>query len=306
MKKYVDMLLESMIKHDPSILPLADEYAATENSRPAALQFLNSWRTLTGVNGIQHLFADEAEGQVFFAANVDEHGMPSILYGRIRVEGGRFSEFELSLIRSESDSGFIFAPDEMLLPPHSGWTSPIPDDGRASREELMNVGLAIFDRSKGDYPAADNVPMMEVGGTVYENPDYITMAFGDDKVEKRPPKEKIPLFSAGLDAIRPEVPGARVTVIDEDQGVVVAFATVRGYTCAHPLNGTATCFVPDNMMPAHEKTMVPEMFEGISRFRTTPAVLETVEIMRYHSGKIQASHRLMQMQGVGACSPWER
>jgi len=34
MKKYGELLLDSMVKHDPSILPLAETFAATENGKP--------------------------------------------------------------------------------------------------------------------------------------------------------------------------------------------------------------------------------------------------------------------------------
>lgn len=37
MREYADLLLSSMVARDPSILPLADRYAATENSVAGSL-----------------------------------------------------------------------------------------------------------------------------------------------------------------------------------------------------------------------------------------------------------------------------
>ena len=37
MEKYVDVLLDSMVKHDASLLPMADRYSATENGIAAAV-----------------------------------------------------------------------------------------------------------------------------------------------------------------------------------------------------------------------------------------------------------------------------
>jgi len=305
MKKYVDMLFDSMIKHDPWTLPFTKRYAVTENCRAAAPQFLNCWRTITGVNGVQHVFCDKTGGQLFFAANLDEHGMPAIVYGRMKIENEKISEIELSVLRSSGDTGFIFEPEEMLGPQHKGWTSPIPEGGKATREELLNVASAIFDRSKGNYaPASDDIPMMEAGGTVFENPDYFPMAVGGAKVEKKPPRKKEPMFHMGIDGIRPEDPDARIAVVDEEQGVVVVYATIDGYTCAHPSNGNETCFVPDQMMEGHGKVLIPGMFDGIPEFRSMRGSMESVEVIRFFSGKVQAGDRFLQLQGPGARSPW--
>ena len=50
MKKYADLLLESMVAHDPSVLPLAARYAATENSVAGSLNMMSAWRTVTGAS----------------------------------------------------------------------------------------------------------------------------------------------------------------------------------------------------------------------------------------------------------------
>jgi hypothetical protein len=47
MTNMVTKILDSMVAHNPDTLPLATIYRATENSHPAALGMMTSWRTIT-------------------------------------------------------------------------------------------------------------------------------------------------------------------------------------------------------------------------------------------------------------------
>ncbi|MBP2663240.1 MAG: hypothetical protein H6Q71_1188 [Firmicutes bacterium] len=302
MKKFADLLFKSMVEHDPSILPLADTYAATENSQPAALSMMNCWRTVTGLNFVGQYIIDKQAGQVFVTANVDESGMPSVFFGRLKVDNAVITELELYIDRSRGDSGFVFFPNEMNKLP-KGWTSPIPKDGRATREELLAVGKAIFDESGSkQYEASEDCILMEVGGIVYEDPDYLeTLSGGDGKAVSKEPVT----IQAGLWPGRPVDPNARIIVVDEEQGIVVSFGNVDGYVCPYVVtNETGTCFVPGCMIEKHRKTINQEALKGKQVLKEMPATAATVEILRFHSGKIQGMHRYLNLQGPGAGSPW--
>lgn len=302
MKKYIDILMKSMVEHDPSILPLADTYAATENAKAAALSNMTCWRTITGLNYIAQCFEDKQEGQVFATVNVDESGMPTILFARLKIEKELIAEIELGIIRSRADSGFVYLPDEMNTLP-SGWTSSIPEDGRATRKELYDLGKAVFDASGPvEYETSADCILMEIGGIVYEDPDYLSTLNGEDKEAAIKDRVTIP---AGLWPGRPQDPNARVVVVDEAQGVVISMGSIEGYVCPYIVtNETSSCFVPACMIEQHRSTLNEEMFRGKKTLKEMPASSSTVEIVRYHSGKVQGMHRYIFLQGPRATSPW--
>lgn len=305
MKKYIDLLFKSMIEHDSSILPLASTYAATENSQAAALSNMNCWRTVTNLNYIGQLHIDKEEGQIFVTANLDESGMQSIFFGRIKVENELITELELNIIRSRKDSGFVYLPEEMNKLPY-GWTSSIPEGGKATREELLDVGKAIFDESgPNQYEPSEHCILMEIGGIVYEDPDYLQTLSNPDEVA--PESKELVTISGGLWPGRPQDRNARVVVVDEENGVVISAGIVQGYVCPYVVaKETGSCFVPACMIEQHRRTLDPEMFKGRNVIKEMAACASTVEMVRFHSGKIQGMHRYIHLQGPGATSPWVR
>ena len=113
LKKYADLLLESMVAHDPWMLPLADRYAATENSIAGSLNMMSAWRTVTGVKQMGQCFVDEPAGQVFFTACLDEGGASTAFWARLKVEDEKLTELELYSSRSRADSGFVMLADDI-------------------------------------------------------------------------------------------------------------------------------------------------------------------------------------------------
>ena len=95
LKTYADLLLDSMIARDPGMLPLADRYAATENSIAASLNMMTGWRTVTGVKQRGQCFCDEPAGQLFFTACLDEAGVSTAFWARLKVENEKLTELEM-------------------------------------------------------------------------------------------------------------------------------------------------------------------------------------------------------------------
>jgi hypothetical protein len=302
MKKYADLLLESMVAHDPWTLPLADRYAATENSVAGSLNMMSFWRTVTGVKAVGQCIIDPVWGQLVVTANLDEGGSSTAFCGRLKIEGGRISELELYNLRCRAEAGFVMKADEIgTLPP--GWTSPIPPGGRATREELHALGKIIFD---GEAPGPESSPdclLMEAGGIVLEDPEYLDALFPQD-APSRTSSEPVTI-PAGLWPGRPSDPNARVVAIDEEQGVVVAIARVPGFVSPYLIPGTTeSCFVPAAMIHMHNRTLAPEKFEGRRALLEMPAVAITVELVRFHSGKLQGLHMYSNLMGPGGGTPW--
>ena len=67
----VNKLLASMVAHDPSTLPMALTYKATENGHPAALGMMTSWRTITQANGPNLLAIDTVNGTAVPRAHME-------------------------------------------------------------------------------------------------------------------------------------------------------------------------------------------------------------------------------------------
>jgi hypothetical protein len=195
MKEYADLLLRSMVAHDPSMLPLADRYAATENSVAGSLNMMSAWRTVTGVKKVGQYIIDEAAGQLLVTANVDEGGMSTVFCARLKIVDKKFAELELYLTRSRAGAGFVMLADEIGTLP-SGWTAPIPAGHQATREELVQLGRAIFDSEASAPEASPDCVLMEAGGVVLEDADYLDALFGDDSKE-RSAGEKVSIPAGG-------------------------------------------------------------------------------------------------------------
>lgn len=302
LKKYADLLLESMVARDPWMLPLADRYAATENSIPGSLNMMTAWRTTTGVRQTGQYACDEPAGQMFFTACLDEGGASAAFWARLKVEDERLTELELYSSRSRADSGFVMLADEMGKEPN-GWTSPIPEGGKATREELSAVGRAIFDGQAPAPEATEDCLLMEVGGVVLEDPDYIDLLMTGE-IHERESDEHVPI-PAGLGPGRPSDPRARVVVIDEDQGIAVAIGVIPGFVSPYVVTKTTeSCFVPAEMMAMHRKTLRPEMLAGRTMLVEMPAVAVNCQMVRLHSGKLQGIHLFNKLVATGGGTPW--
>ena len=144
---------------------------------------------------------------------------------------------------------------------------------------------------------------MEAGGIVLEDPDYLEKLMGGEARAAEPGgKVSIP---AGLWPGRPSDPDARVVVIDEDQGVVVAIGVIPGYVSPYVIPSTTeSCFVPASMIEMHHATLDPASFEGRQVLAEMPAVAVSVEMVRMHSGKLQGLHMFHNLQGPGGGTPW--
>jgi hypothetical protein len=306
MKQYIDLFFESVLQHTPCPLPLADRYAATENGRPGDVRMMTAWRTIKNVRFVEHIYTDPMENQVMATAVVDEGGMPSIFVVRLKIEDKKITEIEIFMIRSRSDAGFVFSPEGMEKD-YYGWISPIPAGGRASREELNDLGKAVFDSSSEKlYPSSSDCILIESGGVVYESPAYIYALNPDSFKEKPSSMVRMPIpYSMHKD--RPDDPDARVVLIDEEQGVVVVIGSVDGYVTPYIVpDETSACFVPKSLIELHNSTLTPEMFRNRKTVKEMPAVGMTVTIIRYHSGQIQGYRQEIVVLPKGSRSPWNR
>jgi hypothetical protein len=300
-------LLISMASHDPSSLPLSKSYAATENSQASSLNMMSLWRTVTGIKQTGQHIIDSKSGQIFFTAALDESGMPSLLMARLKVENRVITELELYVDRSRADSGFLLQPEGLSQIPNT-WTAPVPEGRKASREELLNVGKAVFDKGLSSPKASSDCVLMEMGGVVYEDPDYLVAVTPPEGNKEKLTDKKLVTIPCGMISTRPGDPNARVEVVDEEKGIVVSFGVVEGFVSPYlTTRATESCFVPTSMIEDHRKylkSLSPDQLKNRNILQEMQASVAVMEVIRYHSNQIQGMHRFMNLQGPGAGSPW--
>jgi hypothetical protein len=308
LQAYGDRFLASVVAHDPAGLPLTQDYAATENSVAAALPMMTLWQTVTAVK-TRFMVIDPRSGQLFLAAGIAEGGHDSLLFGRLKVDEGKFSEIEIYVSRSRGESGFQFGPREWASPPRA-WTDPVAASRIPSRADLLRAGRSIFDsRIEGPAPAPGCI-LMENGKIVAEDPEILKRI--------APPGSDAPPAVVGSDGLvsipcgsppdRPTDPDARTTIVDEMQGIVVSFGTVYGVTGPYLITSpTTSAYVPHALYKPYGEMLARQRASGEYRLpalRQMEGSQTVAQMQRYYDGKLQAMEMFQKSAAPGARSPW--
>ncbi|MBT0670663.1 hypothetical protein HT136_20045 [Novosphingobium profundi] len=299
MSGIVDTLLQSMVAHDPDHLPLTAMYEATENSRPAALGMMQAWRTITQAQKPSLLAIDTHAGQAYFALNVSEGGNTSILWGRIKVIDRKISQLEIFLNRSRADHGFSFSPEQL---PENYRFVMHPPAGRkkATHAQLVALSNAAFDASDPlKVDVAKDCQFTELGWKVIDP--------GLDDQPPRPNAEE-PL-GCMFPPFRPTDKQARTIVIDDELGIVVDAAVIRGMVYPYPWHGRMiSAFIPVDMAePAKMQDDWIKRHMGEHKapiVKPMPATGEVMQVLQYYDGKLQASQINVYLGSKGALSDW--
>lgn len=307
LKDLADQLVASMVAHRAQDAPLTEYYRATDNGVPANLAFMDLWRTITAA-GQRQYYLDPVSGQSFVIVSVKEGNTPSLLWGRLKADGRKLSEVELYLTRSRGDAGFIFGNGTLdQLPP--AWTQPVARNRLPSREELLRIGKAMFDPALPLPPSGADCALMENGGVVKEEPEW--MSYGDQPAPKTAaPGTSVSMTGMGCPLFpgRPGDPNARVDVVDTEQGVVVSLASLEGLIYNYPVtNPTWSAFVPNSLRGMHEASLKKALATGKYRqpkVVTMPASILVGQLFRVYDGKVQGFHMVQKLAPTGARSPW--
>lgn len=294
MTRIVDKTLASMVAHDPSRLPLATTYVATENSHPAALTMMTLWRTTTKAGKPDLLAIDTTNGQAFFMLDIREKGSDAVLWGRVKVVRKKLTELELYVNRSRGDHGFTYDSTQVTSN-FAQLMSPPANRKRATRSELRTLSRAAFDPSvDAEFPVdiADDCQFSEVGALVVDT--------GPDE-----DRSDAPLGCLWFPE-RPVDKNARDNlVIDEKLGIVVAGAVVPGTTYGY---ADVSAFIPDDMVApqqAQEEWIEKEIAEGRTGILApTPATGEVLQVLQYYNDQLHAEQLNVYLSGPGAKSVW--
>jgi hypothetical protein len=316
MSALANTLIASMVAHRPQDVPLTEYYKATNNGVPASIAFMDFWRTLSRAGAHQY-YIDTVSNQMFVMVSVFEGAVPSLLWGRLKIDRGKFSELELYLTRSRGDAGFIFGDGRVdRLPP--AWTKPVAATRIPARAQLLQIGKAMFSPSMPLPPSGPDCALLENGGVVKEEDEWMKYnSPGPNPAMSPPPAKKrgeveqsVSMTGMGC-PLFPDRPGdeeARVDVVDTKQGVVVSIASLEGLIFNYPVtNPTWSAFVPRALLGMHESVLKKALATG--RYRqpkvvTMPASIMVGQMFRVYDGKVQGFHMVQKLGPTGAKSPW--
>ncbi|RHZ57685.1 uncharacterized protein CDV56_106832 [Aspergillus thermomutatus] len=294
MTNLVTEILDSMVAHNPYTLPLATVYKATENSHPAALAMMTSWRTITEAGAPRLLAIDTKNGTAYFALDVSEgnDAKETILRGRVKVVDRLITELELFINRNRGDHGFSFSATE-LATNYAKLMSPPANRKKASRDALYALSEALFSSTSNlSVPIGDDCQFTELGWRVIDagtNGNGSTTPLG-----------------CSWPADHPTDANARVAlVVDEELGFVVTSGIVPG--TVYPYSNVSA-FIPNAMTAAQEAQVV--WMEEMEAMGVMPllspfgATGDTLEVLQFYNGALQAMQINVYLSGPNMTSPW--
>jgi hypothetical protein len=306
-----ERVLTSITRHDAGMLPFSPEYKATQNNVPQAASMMNIWRTISGVKD-KYFAIDTHSRQMFIVATVTEGSVDSMLYGRLALDDqARISEVELYIDRARGDAGFQYGlrHGKMAFPDPS-WLKPIPAGQRATREEMLGVGKSIFDRDITSPPLAEDCVMMENGEISNEDPEVLKYLLPSDVAASQVKKDAAgrALVPCAAPPERPTDKSARIDIVDEERGIVIAAAMFNGIDQPYLVeNPTTSAFVPSDIMDPYLGVLKAQAATGKfnqPRVKGWPVTASVIEMYRYYGGKIHSMHLLFNMEPPGSITPW--
>ncbi len=172
--------LESVVRNDPSLVPLAANVRFTEDAwdrQPGE----GLWGTATALRQHRLSVLDDQWDTVAGFAIVDEGDDTVLLSYRLKVEGGALTEIETLVSRQSMDgpanmTASNFRERETLSHLHEAFHYEIPEEMRETREELIRIadyypaGLKAGSFVEVDAPIAPGARRLE-NGTLLAGPD---------------------------------------------------------------------------------------------------------------------------------------
>lgn len=232
-----DAYLDALVARDPKRLPLASAFKYTENGQ-RLLPGDGFWNAVRGRGTYTLRVADVTAGQIVTFATMREElqaagrggaprVVPMIMAVRLKVDHRRLTEIETLLAHSEGGAKNLEARGK----PREAFFRATPPGERASRAELVRTANLYFsgmqlNDGKGKYPFADDCDRVENGGQT-------TNAPGRDGGPKPDPKTATGYsamwscreqFESGMLHFVSRIRDRRYLVVDEERGLVVAFA----------------------------------------------------------------------------------
>ena len=226
LERMAEQYLDALAAKDPKRVPIAPGAKYTENGQ-RLLPGDGIWNSISARGTYQLFVTDVTASQVVAFATMREAGTPIILALRLKVANGQLAEIETQVAHSENGAKGL----EATGGPRAAFFRPTPPADRVSRADLVRVANMYFsgmqlNDGKGNYPFADDCHRFENGadatnakpkpGETRPDPKTATRYSGQWTCREQ--------FESGLLHFVSRIRDRRYVAVDEERGLVVAFA----------------------------------------------------------------------------------
>ncbi len=212
----IDRYMTALVAHDASSLPLANPVKYTENGQQLPMT-QGLWATATGGADYRISAADPIEGQVGIVGVIQENRQPVVLALRLKVAGRAISEAEAVVARKGEQ---VFDPARMAVP-GSAFLEVLKPSERASREEMIRIANSYF-RGLDEENSGSNVPF---DADCQRTENGVVTANSSDPAETAMRRMGCKAqLDTGFSVIVTDIRDRRFPVIDEERGLLLAFA----------------------------------------------------------------------------------
>ena len=128
--------LESLVAHDPSKAPLADNVRFTEDTRETPIGG-GFWATASKIGAFRTDILDVRAQTAAVQAVMEENGTPVLFAARLKVEDREITEIETMVVRGRADASLFDL--TRLDRPSAAFTAIPPRDRLDSREEMIDI-----------------------------------------------------------------------------------------------------------------------------------------------------------------------
>jgi hypothetical protein len=173
---YVDQYLQALVAHDPSRLPLAQNYQAIYNGKATKAGSDDSWQSIDQISYHQYVLDPKTEQAAFFGVAVQQQRRGT-LFLRLAVRNGKLTFIET--IAGKRTLGGVPG----LISPNPFFNYILPPLQRRPRQQLIAVansyfqGLQAHDGSK--VPVSGDCRRFEDGVQTSLNPVFMPIACND-------------------------------------------------------------------------------------------------------------------------------
>ena len=221
LESFADRYIDSMVKHDPSSIPLAEDVKFTENG--VELKMGDALWATASANTDYHIYVTDPEtGQVGYSGIVEENGTPVLISFRLKISNGKISEIEQIVGRDQNFSGV-----KNLKEPDPIYARVLDPSERTDRDKMIPIADSYFsalERADGKRPVpfADTCNRMENGIQTTNNAEMGAGMGGGYNIIAMSCIEQ---FKTGYFRFVTEI-RRRHVLVDEKRGMVFSFAAL--------------------------------------------------------------------------------
>ena len=285
-----EQYLAALVAKDPKRLQVASNLKYTENGQRLLLGD-GFWNSVSGRGTYKLHIADQTAGQIVTFSTMREAGTPMIIAVRLKLDGSRrLTEIETLIAHSESGAKNL----EQIGQPRAAFLRPTPPADRVSRADLVRVANMYFsgmqlNDGKGNYPFADDCDRLENGNKTTNAPA------GRGGVTVKPDPKTATNYSAmwtcreqfesGLLHFVMRIRDRRYMVVDEERGLVVAFAFFD-----HDAGASRHFKTPDG--------------RSVTAGPTVPWTWHIAELFKVEKGQLHEIEAILERAPYGMTSGW--